>query len=142
MNRLLILPVLALAAAACADGVPEPTGAPTGAAKTIEGLLFVEISPGSFTMGAKEPGPKELIRWPELSKPSHLVTIGQPIWVATTEVPNVLYEKFDPNHKRSKFNRGDRDPAMWMTHDRAKEFFEWLTKNHPGTFRLPSESEC
>jgi formylglycine-generating enzyme required for sulfatase activity len=140
MTRLPAVLVL-LVVAACGDPVVQSVGGPTGRAKTIEDLLFVEISPGRFRMGTEVPGEGAMVRVSDASQPVHEVTIAKPIWVATTEVTNVLYRKFRPDFAPAEQSPGDRHPAVGMTQGEARAFCAWLTEKHPGTFRLPSEAE-
>lgn len=88
-----------------------PTGGPTGNVKTIEGIEFVEFSPGYFRMGStyfaeggdllgKICAPLGL-SWgnqpePSDEMPTRWVEARYRLWVARTEVTNSQYEKFEP----------------------------------------------
>jgi len=147
------LPPLKLVAA---HGFP-PSGGPTGRVKEIEGIRFVEIGTGYFRMGSwfnctkgdslgrickafhlpwgkqsKEDGDEVPVRW---------VEIRQPYWIADCELTNAQYERFDPEHERSEFSKGNDDPVAEVRWADAQAYCKWLAARSGLSIRLPSEAE-
>jgi len=104
---------------------------PAGTTKTNpkDGLAYVWIPPGSFTMGCV-PGDKECT---ENEKPAHNVTITKGFWMGQTPVTQAAYQRVMGNNP-SGFH-GDNRPVENVTWDQAKAYCETV-----GT-RLPTEAE-
>ena len=100
-------------------------------------MKLVQIEPGSFTMGSADG------EWDE--RPMHRVTISRPFRVATTEVTNAQFEKFDPTHRKYRGTRGvsneDDEAVVYVSWHEAVAFCEWLTKKEGKPYRLPTEAE-
>jgi formylglycine-generating enzyme required for sulfatase activity len=109
---------------------PPPAGGPTGRRKTVAGIEFIELKPGYFLMGSEEN---------ETERPRHWVEIAYSFWIAKTEVTVAQYEEFD--HQRSVAMKLPDLSAVHVNWDDARAFCRWLTKQAPGSFRLPSEAE-
>jgi formylglycine-generating enzyme required for sulfatase activity len=139
-----------------AHGFP-PAGGPTGREVEIEGVRFIEIGAGYFRMGSwfasdrgdllgricarvglswgKQPGPSGD------EVPVHWVRIARPYWLAATELTNLQYERFDPEHERPEWPPGDHHPVVEVDQDDAWRYCEWLSGRGPLVVRLPSEAE-
>ena len=89
------------------------------------GITFVRICPGTFTMGSVENDP----RADSGEKPAHKVTLSE-FWIGKTEITNEQYRRFRRDHP------GEAElPATGVTWDEAKAACE-----HFGG-RLPTEAE-
>ena len=134
----------------------HPRCKPTGQTKEIEGVRFIEIGPGIFRMGsdhAAEGGDwigkicqRVGLPWGDQPEPSdempvHWVEFPRGYWIATTEVTNALYERFDPKHERSDYGKGDHDPVMDVSWEDAKRYCAWLSEKAAHPIRLPTEAE-
>ena len=116
------------------------------------GMTMKRIEPGTFVMGADgTPLPVTLTdNLPHRTNgdfdevPAHSVTITQPFHIATTEVTNEQYEKFDPNHRilRGKrgFSKADDEAVVFVTWHDAVRFCEWLSEKEDKPYRLPTEA--
>ena len=116
------------------------------------GMRLVRIEPGEFIMGVdKTPLPEEVAgkRWrangdPD-EKPVHKVRINRPFHMAATEVTNVQYEQFDPEHRKVRgkygFSKGDHEAVVFVSWHDAVAFCQWLSKKEGKPYRLPTEAE-
>ena len=92
---------------------------------TQNGIVFVRICPGTFTMGSTEDAPQA----DGDEKPAHQVTLSE-FWIGKTEVTNTQYRRFRP------FRTGEDElPATGVRWTEAKAACE-----HFGG-RLPTEAE-
>jgi sulfatase modifying factor 1 len=102
------------------------------------GMKFVSIQPGSFMMGQYQGGD-----WDE--RPVHKVNITQPFAVSATEVTNVQYEQFEPEHRalRGKlgYSKQDNEAVIFINWYDAVDFCKWLSKKEDRPYRLPTEAE-
>ena len=96
-----------------------------GKERTEDGIVYVRICPGTFTMGSADDD--ELALGGE--QPAHQVTLSE-FWLAKTEMTNKQYSRFRPDHRRA-----DRLPVVSVSWDEAKTACE-----HFGG-RLPTEAE-
>jgi len=98
---------------------------------------MVPIGPGSFLMGSREGDRDE--------EPLHWVAISQGFHLSATEVTNVQYEEFDPNHRtlRGKlgFSTEDNEAVVFVSWNEAMNFCAWLSKKEGRPYRLPTEAE-
>jgi len=114
----------------------DPYCEPTGEKETYEGVEFVEIGPGIFRMGStfEARGGDWLGRvcapfglpWgkhPEASweMPVHWVEFRRGFWVATTEITNAQFERFDPEHGLRVYEGGDH-PVDHVSWENARSF--------------------
>jgi formylglycine-generating enzyme required for sulfatase activity len=101
-------------------------------------MKFVRIQPGSFMMGQDKGG-----EWDE--RPVHEVHITQSFDISATEVTNVQFEQFNPEHRvlRGKlgFSERDNEAVVFVSWHEAAEFCEWLSKKEDKPYRLPTEAE-
>jgi sulfatase modifying factor 1 len=126
-------------APSCIELAPrsQPTQLPNTFSNSI-GMKFVRIEPGSFLMGQEAGGD-----WDE--RPVHNVTITKPFHIAVTEVTNIQYEQFDPEHRNLRgklgFSTGDDEAAVFISWHEAVTFCKWLSKKEGKPYRLPTEAE-
>jgi formylglycine-generating enzyme required for sulfatase activity len=120
------------AAAAEASAQPGPGPAVPAAAqcvpgeeRTENGIAYVHICAGTFTMGSAANDP----RADSDERPAHLVTLSE-FWIGKTEITNEQYRRFRPDYQ-SEANL----PATQVSWDEAKAACE-----HFGG-RLPTEAE-
>lgn len=101
------------------------------------GIGFVRINPGRFQMGSHNG------QWDE--RPAHEVVISQAFYLGVTEVTNVQYEQFDPNHRRLRgkngFSKADDEAAVFVSWQDARAFCQWLSREQGLPYRLPTEAE-
>ena len=108
------------------------------------GIKMIRIEPGSFRMGSPE-GETMLSadQWDE--QPLHEVTMTQPFYMAATEVTNVQYEQFDPEHRRWRglrdVSQADDEAVTYVSWQEAAAFCEWLSERENKPYRLPTEAE-
>lgn len=89
------------------------------------GLTFVRICAGTFTMGSRNDDPLA----DDAEKPAHPVTLDE-FWLSKHEVTNGQYRKIDPDHT------GEPDlPVTWVSWFDASNFCKKLG------YRLPTEAE-
>jgi len=115
----------------------DPYCAPTGERVTLEGVEFVEIGPGTFRMGstANAEGGDWLgmlckpfgLPWGKQPEPSdempvRWVEFRRGFWIATTEITNAQYERFDKDHQRGEYSKGDDTPVVEVSWDDAKTY--------------------
>jgi formylglycine-generating enzyme required for sulfatase activity len=140
------------------DGAPRPTAedfpplaAPSAAVRAanlesvandpryemlIEGLPFVRIPAGTFTMGGS---PARFQR--EL--PLRRVTISKPFYISAWPVTREVWLR----HRPDAWVGAEREglalelPAGDISHPEAVEFAAELSRHHGRTFRLPTEAE-
>ncbi len=114
----------------------SPGCEPTGETQEYEGVTFVEIGPGIFRMGstANAEGGDWLgklckpfgLPWGKQPEPSdempvHWVEFRRGFWIATTEITNAQYERFDPKHERREDSNGDNTPVVEVSWQDAKD---------------------
>ena len=106
-------------------GLPSSMGS-TGKRITIEGVEFIEISPGYFLMGSEyfategdtlgRISARVGLPWGDQPEPSnemplHWGEFENGFWIARTEVTNEQYERFKPEQKRRMESEGDDLPV-------------------------------
>jgi formylglycine-generating enzyme required for sulfatase activity len=94
-----------------------------------DGLAYVWIPPGRFTMGCS-PGDEECS---DREKPAHEVTITEGFWMGKTPVTQEAYERV--MGKNPSYFKGPRLPVEQVTWDEAKAYCK------AASVRLPSEAE-
>jgi formylglycine-generating enzyme required for sulfatase activity len=134
----------------------DPYCGPTGNKATYEGVEFVEIGPGVFRMGSTKnaEGGDWLgklctpfgLPWGQKPEPSdempvRWVEFRRGFWMATTEITNAQYERFDKDHERREYAKGDDDPLADVSWEDAKKYCAWLAGKAERPIRLPSEAE-
>jgi len=102
------------------------------------GMSMVRIESGSFSMGRDKGGD-----WDE--RPAHPVQIGKAFYMGVTEVTNVQYEEFDPDHRKLRgkygFAKNDNEAVVYVSWHEAMAFCEWLSKKEGKSYRLPTEAQ-
>jgi formylglycine-generating enzyme required for sulfatase activity len=86
--------------------------------------------------------------------PAASVEIARDFWMASREITNELYEKFDPDHDSGYFTKRfqgpdgpglslaePHQPAVRVSCKRAIEFCQWLSRKTGLKFTLPSEAQ-
>ena len=111
-------------------------------------MKLIRLAPGKFRMGSAEGPPKSKEEWVERDydeSPSHEVTISKPFYLGATEVTNVQFEAFDPEHKKLRgkhgVSSGDDEPVVLVSWQQAVNFCNWLSKKEVKAYRLPTEAE-
>ncbi len=114
----------------------------------IEGnkIEFTEIPKGKFIMGSKTETVDE--------RPRNIVEIKKSYYMATTEVSNALYAKFNKKHNsryypRLSHNQTDRgwplnnpeQPVVRISFDEAIAFCNWLSDKIGKKVTLPTEDQ-
>lgn len=102
-------------------------------------INLVEIPAGSFYMGSEGKGEN----FDEA--PIHKVTLTKSFLMGTTEVTNVQYELFCPEHKKLRGKDGlsiqDDEAVVNVSYQDALDFCAWLSKREGKSYRLPTEAE-
>jgi formylglycine-generating enzyme required for sulfatase activity len=138
-----------------------PAGGPTGRTCTLEGVEFVELSPGCFRMGSHarcETG--DLLgricamaglpwgrrpRHSGVECPPRWVEFREGFWIARTEVTHEQYGRFDPGHRdlhrKTDEYWGAKGPVIRVSWLDARKYCAWLAERSGRPVRLPSEAE-
>ena len=138
-----------------------PSGGPTGRTREIEGIEFVELSPGYVRMGSHwgcDQGdwlgrlcatfgiplgkhPRHRASQFVHECPTHWVEIHRPIWMSRGEITagqlsltRLWPDDFSTDHQRRK-------PKSRVTWKEAQWFCRWLGRGRSERFRLPGEHE-
>ncbi len=133
--HLLVLALIFLHAMGCNKENEAPTGCPTGRTyRNILGMSFVEISPGSFTMGSERAKNNE--------KPAHHVKIRYPFYVQQTEVTQAQWVAVMGDNPAENIQPGLLTPVERVSWDDCQRFIKKLNELDPGKgYRLPTEAE-
>jgi len=125
----------------------------------IEGLKFIELSPGYFRMGSHHLCERGNIlgllgsligtEWgtaPEHARtecPRRWVEIPEPFWIATKEVTNEQFESYTDDHERCEYSSEDDQPAgrvsLWGAMRFCQNAYDWSKTEQ--VLRLPTEEE-
>ncbi|MBR5661591.1 MAG: SUMF1/EgtB/PvdO family nonheme iron enzyme [Bacteroidales bacterium] len=109
------------------------------ASKAQEMPRMVTIPPGSFMMGSDRGG------FDADESPVHEVTISRVFRMSETEITNIQYEQFRPEHKalrgKGGFSSGDDEAVIFVSYDDALAYCAWLSEKTGRRYRLPSEAE-
>lgn len=124
---------------------PGPEGPIPGEIKVFEGIEFVWIPPGVFSMGSAKTS--EEIRdiyggdaaWYTGEHPLHTVTISQGFWMGRFEVSQAQWRAVMGDNPSA--HTGESLPVESLSWDDCQAFFSILNAKETGTFRLPSEAE-
>jgi len=109
-------------------------------------IKLVRIPAGAFVMGNRQNFADE--------GPAARVKIKRDFWMATCEITNELYKKFDPEHDSGYFTKRfqgpdgpglslaePRQPAVRVSWKQAIEFCRWLSRKTGMAFTLPTEAQ-
>jgi formylglycine-generating enzyme required for sulfatase activity/serine/threonine protein kinase len=98
------------------------------------GIEFVEVRPGSFTMGATNGDADE--------KPTHQVTLRYSFYIGKFEVTQAQWQSIMGSNPSAFKDCGANCPVDSVTWDDTQKFIQRLNQNIEGyTYRLPSEAE-
>lgn len=142
-------------------GPATTTELPTGSEFVNSiGMRFVRVESDDFQMGNDTPlndaildvseiGNTYSIWLPELGdndeRPVHTATISQSFYMATTEVTNEQFERYERRHALLRGKDGfsiDADEAVvFVSWYEAKAFCDWLSDVEGLPYRLPTEAE-
>ncbi len=100
------------------------------------GIVFVQVSPGTFCMGNSDPSVDRDKCFDEL--PAHEVTLTQPFWISVTEVTLEQFRLFRPEFEG---NTNLVPAAAGMSWHDAVAFCDWLSQREGLCYRLPTEAE-
>jgi formylglycine-generating enzyme required for sulfatase activity len=136
--KLMCAAALALAAAgASALALDAGDGAALALADTS--IDMVVVPAGSFVMGDGGAGETRD------EGPAHVVTFARGFRMGVTEVTNVQYEEFFPEHRalrgKDGVSTGDDDAVVNVSWYDAKEYCRRLSEREGVTYRLPTEAE-
>jgi formylglycine-generating enzyme required for sulfatase activity len=113
------------------DATPSPTTAGNQTrVNSSDGLTYVRIAPGTFTMGCS-PGDSEC---DQNEKPPHEVTISKAFWIGQTEVTQGAYQRVIGSNP-SPFHYGPKFPVAAVSWEDADAYC------HTTGGRLPTEAE-
>ncbi len=108
-------------------------------AQQLPEIRMVDIPAGSFYMGGEGGGEN----YDEL--PVHKVNITHPFKMSVTEITNVQFEAFRPEHKALRGKNGlsleDDEAVVYVSYADAVAFCEWLSQKEGKHYRLPTEAE-
>jgi formylglycine-generating enzyme required for sulfatase activity len=140
-NRLLIGILFILLIAGHANAATTNHNART---TTSAGIKLVRIPAGEFEMG--QPAGEAWQQGGEWDEtPVHKVRLTEPIRMSETEITNIQYEEFDPEHRKLRgafgFSTGDDEPVVQVSWNDAIAFCKWLSEKEGKTYRLPTEAE-
>jgi len=103
--------------------------------KSSIGCEMLFIPSGEFTMGAKEAPAAEH------EKPLSNVKLTR-YYFSRLPITNAQYEQFDPSHKSKRAPWADDEhPVVYVSHQDAVKFCQWLSKQEKRRYRLPTEAE-
>lgn len=135
---------------------PTPACRPTGEVIAIGDIEFVVIGPGCFRMGSNRLGKPGSavgravrplgIEWGEPVDPSpempvHWCEFPRAFALARTELTNAQFERYAPDHERSRHSPDDEAPVTEVSWEEASAYCRWLSQESGRTVRLPAESE-
>ena len=109
-------------------------------------LDLMLVPAGEFVMGSND-GPLD-------ERPLTRVRIDAPFWMATTEITNRQFQRFDPNHDNGFLDQHHKDhttrgysmqapnmPAVRLTWEEAMGFGRWLSEKTGRACALPTEAQ-
>jgi len=103
------------------------------------GMTMVAVPAGEFRMGGQDADADAD------EKPVHCVRITRPFRISATEVTNLQYEMFDPEHRKLRGKRGlskaYSEAVVFVSWYDAVAFCKWLGETEGKPYRLPTEAE-
>ena len=107
---------------------------------------LVLVPAGEFIMGSPAGSPDE--------RPACRVGIERPFWMASCEISNQVYARFDPDHDsrvedKNTYQFGIHgypanlpdQPVVRISWDEAQQFCRWLSQRTGESFALPTEAQ-
>jgi formylglycine-generating enzyme required for sulfatase activity len=142
---------------ATATSTPTPTEPEAGATRVVEGITFVYVPAGEFTMGSNQSSEEQ---------PIHEVYLDG-YWIGQTEVTNVQFRAFieaggysteaywreeewtwrlenqitEPANWQDSLFNGDQQPVNAISWYEADAYSRWLAQKSGLPIRLPTEAE-
>ena len=113
----------------------------------IEGMVFIRIPAGSFTMGTSDAAQAQLeaskqwTHFETVEKPAHKVTLEKPFLIGKYEVTQKQWKTFSNAKKIIFAFKGDDQPAESVSFEDVSTFLYGLNKKGGHKFRLPTEAE-
>ncbi len=114
------------------------TGLPKEVVTRVTGQVMCLVPPGNFTMGSDTGDDDE--------KPVHNVTKSA-FYLGKYPVTNVEYERFQTNHSRGNFSKGDLMPVTQVNWSQASAYITWVGlmestvyTNAVALYAMPSEA--
>ncbi|MBR4756770.1 MAG: SUMF1/EgtB/PvdO family nonheme iron enzyme [Bacteroidales bacterium] len=108
-------------------------------AKGQELPRMMDIPSGTFIMGSNGEG------FGQDEAPMHKVVISKDFRMSETEITNLQYEQFRPEHKELRgkdgFSSGDDEAVVNVSYDDALAYCKWLSSKTGKKYRLPTEAE-
>ncbi len=99
------------------------------------GTKMLFLPSATFTMGSGAPGAAAN------EQPTMRVSLGR-FYMARYPITNAEYEKFDPAHRSRRGSWADeRHPVIYVSHQDAVKFCQWLSVKERRRYRLPTEAE-
>lgn len=133
-----------------------PAGGPTGRRRVVDGIEFIEVSPGYFRMGSYTGPDTGGLLWKVatilglsrgspprhggLCSPPHWVEIGSRFWMAREQVSRSQMRRWRVDFPVWDDEDGHR-PALFVSWEDAKAFCDWFSRQNRVRVRLPSEAE-
>ena len=100
---------------------------------------LVTIPSGSFIMGSEGTG------FDFDEAPTHKVIISKDFRISITEITNIQYEQFRPEHKALRGDNGlsvgDNEAVVNVSYEDAAAYCRWLSEKTGKNYRLPTEAE-
>lgn len=107
-----------------------------GEERTLAGIEFVWVPPGTFMMGSEDGFHSE--------GPPHRVTISRGLWLGKYELTKGQWKsvmKTEPWKGKSEVIDDQDSPAVYVSPEDARTLIEKLNAGNGGGFRLPTEAE-
>ncbi|HSH94671.1 MAG TPA: formylglycine-generating enzyme family protein [Roseimicrobium sp.] len=126
--------------------------APTRAADfeevVAQGISFIRIPAGSFTMGTGDASQAELkklehwTRFNEQERPAKTVTLSKGFLIGKFEITQKQWRDIMPNNKTPSAFKGDTLPVDSVSWDEVQVFIREINKKEKSNkYRLPTEAE-
>jgi formylglycine-generating enzyme required for sulfatase activity len=109
-------------------------------------ITLVRVPEGTYVMGDVQGQTDEM--------PQRVVTVDHPFWIGDREVTNAQFRRFDPSHDSGYYSKrrdradgkglslnGDKQPAVRVSWEQAREFCDWLSRRSALTVTLPTEQQ-
>lgn len=115
---------------------------------THQGIVFVHIPAGSFTMGTTDPVQQQLkarnlwTRFGECERPAHKVTLSKSFLISKCEITQRQWSAVLGARKQPSAFKGDDRPVESVSWEDVQVFLAALNQQEGGAkYRLPTEAE-